>query len=771
MKETPQHILNIICIDLETTGLSPQEDTIIEIAAIKCQFQRVGSSIEIKNIEERTMLINPERELSEEVTLITGINADMLSWRKTWKEVQNNVAEFIGEDSVILGHNVAFDIAMLESHGITLSKHKCIDTFELAEIFSWAAESLNLGFLWDYYAIQKRWKEHRALTDTWVTVDLFKKYLEQSIHSHDRERDFNNFFFVHTFSPYSWLRDFLYTQADALHSRTEYIHSLLTTFETKTYVPNDNKKQWENPEIPQNSIYSLPATVTSEVEFLKKHANSACSIITPSKKSAIILSSLLERNGEKTHIYSEPYEFVSIDAIIKKFESGALPRKYSIFLLKMIYWAIHTETGKISECKYYGDEYNFLENFRLQPHETNFFLEKERLLWREAKFLIRPFCREAITQKNTYIKDIVSMEEIIRKVFSEKFSFEGIISYIEMYFWEYRESIQLIQAIRSLEWIIDNFLPRPTGPNVNPPGKFWETYFYTQQEFWSRGCKWLSIISTALISSYKAWKTTIDTLSLSRDETITLHTISKSLEALWSFLVTEYPNMGIIITIQQGQMRLECIERELNTIQKDFFKNNIAYGYALKWESIKKFIKTQLGEYTLQTIDSCTQTDSIISYKRLDICKEYTKVVVLTTSVKHIRELGKFFQPLFDQVLMQGTSWGKSKMQHYFSNNPNEKTVLIGLLESFKDEIKIFENADAVIFAKIPFDPPTDPYFLAKNIGVQNSFEIYTKPYTLARMNTLIATLHAIHPNMDIICSDSRIQTTEWGKYLRNHMV
>ena len=86
--------------------------------------------------------------------------------------------EFIGKDSIILGHNVFFDTAMLETHGINLQNHQVVDTFELSEVLSQQSASLNLGFLADFYQIPKRGTEHRALTDTWITIDLFIKFLE-----------------------------------------------------------------------------------------------------------------------------------------------------------------------------------------------------------------------------------------------------------------------------------------------------------------------------------------------------------------------------------------------------------------------------------------------------------------------------------------------------------------------------------------------------------------------------------------------------------------
>ncbi len=133
-----------IALDLETTGLDTKTDTIIEIAAIQFQISSENGIFTPINISERSMLINPGIPLSEEVMLITHISDEMLEKKPHWKEVQEKAREFIGTDTVILGHNVLFDVAMLQSHGINLENHTIIDTFELSEILSQKAESLNL---------------------------------------------------------------------------------------------------------------------------------------------------------------------------------------------------------------------------------------------------------------------------------------------------------------------------------------------------------------------------------------------------------------------------------------------------------------------------------------------------------------------------------------------------------------------------------------------------------------------------------------------------
>lgn len=82
-----------VVLDLETTGLSPCEDKIIEIAAIKCINGEIVDRLET--------LINPERKISSHITGITGISNDMVSDAPVISEVINEVIDFLGDFTLV----------------------------------------------------------------------------------------------------------------------------------------------------------------------------------------------------------------------------------------------------------------------------------------------------------------------------------------------------------------------------------------------------------------------------------------------------------------------------------------------------------------------------------------------------------------------------------------------------------------------------------------------------------------------------------------------
>ena len=168
--------MRFVALDLETTGLDTKNDKIIEVAAIAFSLIEENGKFAIIDKEERTMLVNPGIPLTEEISMITGITDAMLEGRVSWDEIREKIRDFIS-DAVIVGHNVLFDIAMFDSHGIDLSANGVIDTFELSEILSQDVESLNLGFLIGKYGLSDGESEHRALDDTRLSLSLSLFYL------------------------------------------------------------------------------------------------------------------------------------------------------------------------------------------------------------------------------------------------------------------------------------------------------------------------------------------------------------------------------------------------------------------------------------------------------------------------------------------------------------------------------------------------------------------------------------------------------------------
>ena len=96
-----------ISVDIETTGLDPQKNRIIELAAIRIKDGEI--------VEKFSELVDPEERVSGFITELTGITNAMLAGARKIGDVLPDFLAFIG-DSVILGQNVRFDIEFIHEN-------------------------------------------------------------------------------------------------------------------------------------------------------------------------------------------------------------------------------------------------------------------------------------------------------------------------------------------------------------------------------------------------------------------------------------------------------------------------------------------------------------------------------------------------------------------------------------------------------------------------------------------------------------------------------
>ena len=166
-----QGIQDFICIDLETTGLNPKRDRIIEIGAVKVRKGQVVDTFQ--------QLIDPKQQLEERVEELTGISSKELEGQPTIQQILPRLQEFLGED-VLLGHRVLFDYSFLK-RSFTNEKisfeRKGIDTLKLARQFVTDCESKKLESLCKHYEITHQ--AHRALGDAQATVELYQILTER----------------------------------------------------------------------------------------------------------------------------------------------------------------------------------------------------------------------------------------------------------------------------------------------------------------------------------------------------------------------------------------------------------------------------------------------------------------------------------------------------------------------------------------------------------------------------------------------------------------
>ena len=159
-----------VVVDVETTGLSVETDTIIEIGSIKV--------VDRKDSETFQAIVRIGRQIPFQIEKLTGItNEIVLSEGRDLKEVIGDFREFIGELPIV-SHNVVFDIGFIrkayEKCEYPLPINTCIDTLRLARRFLDDPQDYKLETLMKYFGFSKS-DHHRGLSDCEATSMLFEK--------------------------------------------------------------------------------------------------------------------------------------------------------------------------------------------------------------------------------------------------------------------------------------------------------------------------------------------------------------------------------------------------------------------------------------------------------------------------------------------------------------------------------------------------------------------------------------------------------------------
>ncbi|HOT76737.1 MAG TPA: 3'-5' exonuclease [Candidatus Wallbacteria bacterium] len=159
-------------VDIETTGLSPKNDAIIEIAAVKIVDNQICGTF--------STLVNPGVPISEEITKINGITDAMVENAPAIDEVMPEFLDFLG-DSVLVAHNAAFDISFINEALYRKYYQKMINpiicTLKLAKMLYPNFESHSLGSVAQKLKISMT-AHHRALSDADACAKMLVNFLK-----------------------------------------------------------------------------------------------------------------------------------------------------------------------------------------------------------------------------------------------------------------------------------------------------------------------------------------------------------------------------------------------------------------------------------------------------------------------------------------------------------------------------------------------------------------------------------------------------------------
>lgn len=154
-----------VVFDLETTGLSSENDKIIEIGALKIENGKI--------VDRFSEFVNPGIDIPYKIIELTGITNDNVSDADSIEKILPKFLEF-AKDSVLVAHNSDFDASFIKKNSERLNlrfENAIMDTIPLAKYLLKDLKTFKLNTVAKYLGISLE-NHHRAVDDAKATADI-----------------------------------------------------------------------------------------------------------------------------------------------------------------------------------------------------------------------------------------------------------------------------------------------------------------------------------------------------------------------------------------------------------------------------------------------------------------------------------------------------------------------------------------------------------------------------------------------------------------------
>ena len=492
-----------VVLDLETTGLLPREDAIIELAFVKI------SRDTFQEIDRISTFINPQRPIPQLISQITNIYDEDIEEAPIFSKISDEIQDFI-EWFPLIWHNVQFDIRFLEANGIDTSKNPIIDTFFFANFLCHSEKSLNLWYLCDVLGISLK-NAHRAIDDTLATLQVFQKLMirlqtlaepqqKMVYHYFTKTQDVgvhivrDEYLEKYTTSNEQILQDYenilhgnMYDIDDKNSSNSvENIMDFIDTipdFELRenqkkmldtvdTTLQKGGKIVIEAPTgIGKTFAYLLPAIKHSLLFWEAVHISTSTKALQDQiyYKDLAFLKKHFPQEFSFTKLKGKK-NYLGVRSFIEFLETeNYYTTNKSSFILKILFWSISTEFGELDELDFYGEEYSFVSEI----HAGWWYIFDESNLYKDIEFALRARKRAKksniiITNNHILFQDIISEGSLLwgvkNLILDEAHSLEDIVT----------QSLKKNLSFQSLEKLFQKIEKRAKNKSVTFPSFSWK---------------------------------------------------------------------------------------------------------------------------------------------------------------------------------------------------------------------------------------------------------------------------------------------------------
>lgn len=812
---------NFVAFDLETTGLNPNSEEIIEIGLVKFSEGKV--------VQEFSQTVNPGKQVSDYVLMLTGIKQKELDESPVIQKFIPEIKEFIG-DFPVVGHNISFDISFLEKHFPV--KNASYDTLKLSRIYLPFVVSHKLSTVADYLGIDYK-EVHRAKEDARVSGEIFMRIFEvaRNINPSILKKQLN--VLQGKMCEDEFVKECLEFSLSKGLNRKSYPFEIpknylehrdeKNVFEDKEDIREYFKKESLEERLSQIKMAELVDEALSNNKFLIVEASGgtgkSLAYLVPSivaiikNKEQMYVSSytknLQQQLFNKDIPLAEKITGCGINAVLRKGKSNylcikkfrELPSELNPVYLSALYmWGYLTGTGDIAEINYITREINRgLFNLDESCRRRNCPFYNECFYYK-----MMGHCRNADLVLVNHALFFTGNLNVSKVVFDEAHEMEKAAT----------DGFSIGTGHSEIQSILRN-LKRKVSPGV--AGKIDDLVKLTGKVFNRMGEKFMEE-NDYRVGFYG---------NIGMDP---LRQILESMRGLLSQLDSEEEDMDIMIS------KLKEVIFNLDFIIHQDEEDRVYYAELRnrRRPSSIEFIAAPLSvgdfleEYLYSNLDSIVMTSATLSVgesfdfmryilgltgyderlnvtslpdtynfreQAMTIVPRYLKfpgnpgfieevavfirdlilpvsrgTLVLFTSYKHMKGVYNLLQDTFEEkgreILIQGYGVSRSKLLENFKESKD--SVLFGT-SSFWQGIDVPGKAlEIVVIEKLPFPNPSDPFISAKSSYLENQgvggFSSYLLPLSVLRFKQGFGRLIRSTHDMGVVCIlDKRVVEKSYG--------
>ena len=174
--------VNVVVFDLETTGLSPERDAVVEIGAVRVVDGRVAEEQKYETLVRPTGAGGERMLIPWRAEQVHGISNEMVERAPTLAEVLPEFLEFVG-DSAVVAHNIGFDAGFMRvgaaRHGLLWKPAAELCTVQLSRRAFPRERAHNLTVLAERLGLEfAPGGRHRSFGDVQVTAQAYVRLME-----------------------------------------------------------------------------------------------------------------------------------------------------------------------------------------------------------------------------------------------------------------------------------------------------------------------------------------------------------------------------------------------------------------------------------------------------------------------------------------------------------------------------------------------------------------------------------------------------------------